>query len=961
MPFCEECAGISYDYENFDEVYVPRIKLQKELLKAIQRKELIWVDGPSGSGKTTLVSWLVRELMKGVDKYRVLPILVRIKPRSVYDAFSAIELLVESGVRDYLKGDDVGRFLDSARRGLDYLSRFLKTASIVLRASLRFIMDPVTLILNSLCFLGALYNKAHKYSQIKIEEEFLKVVADELSEEIGKRFKDFKYTEALLIVDDLGDLPDDTSRKKVLEVLTYLAKEIQLKVLVVRRRIKVKRPIGKKLLGVLRAEEDLLRKYYRVEVPGLSRDELDILKRIVRTLPLKSKRKFRFKEGEEDEIAGELFRRTGGLPRMLCIAMYLYLRKTRRLRDWDLLTLNRVREYVESGVEEILDSYLDYLAKTYGGIYAKEFREVLEVASCMLNFTKEELVEITGHRKGVERFLKWKGIKRVGKAYDFNDKYYWLKHAVYETVLSDEEKVENHRAVLDYLKGRIDELERELEGIVPEIDKPTCQVSLEDLEKGLLYLRSLIMVVYHAEELLKLVSDERKRKELTRLIVEESMDLLEFAYYEGIPSIAIEYSLKIYNYAKELKMWVEALYVAERVLCYAVAAQLREKIAKSIKKELRGIFKKAKKENEEDARCFYARALKSWAFYALNALIDDKEAKSAINEGLSVVGGRDSKLISDELKWYDAYSQLLAIQVDIAMDSGDYDSAMRILKEWRELLDEYKDGIVKRWGEYAYYDDLAVIKDRLGRLTEKIADSEDMLRESLKHFESSLKNNLKTGRIDDVARARVNLARIMMLLAESPDDFKRAISEEIEGYNLNKCIKIFEITGDEDSEAKAKILMSISLLANKKYNRAIKLVGEALGIVEGSPDEYLRAIYELTLAYILMISNLSKFRKNVNIAELIYRLTLSAHNRFEELKVTGSFISSAIIAIELCLSGDESINELLRDLDRLVFMLGKAKDKKLEWVLRRVREVIERKGLNEEVLRTTVIKLLIAL
>ena len=182
----EECAGISYDYENFDEVYVPRSKLQKKLRNAILNEKLIWVDGPGGSGKTTLVSWLIRELMENTDKYRILLIPVRIKPRSVYNAFSAIELLVKCGVEEYLGGNEIGRFFDSARRGLDYLSKFLETVSIVFIVPLKPVLGPITVASSMLYFLGILYNKAYKYSRVKSEEDFLKKISDELGKEIGK-------------------------------------------------------------------------------------------------------------------------------------------------------------------------------------------------------------------------------------------------------------------------------------------------------------------------------------------------------------------------------------------------------------------------------------------------------------------------------------------------------------------------------------------------------------------------------------------------------------------------------------------------------------------------------------------------------------------------------------------------------------------------------------------------------
>ena len=201
-----------------------------------------------------------------------------------------------------------------------------------------------------------------------------------------------------------------------------------------------------------------------------------------------------------------------------------------------------------------------------------------------------------------------------------------------------------------------------------------------------------------------------------------------------------------------------------------------------------------------------------------------------------------------------------------------------------------------------------------------------------------------------------------MLLAKSPNDFERAVSEEIEGYDLNKCIKIFEEkTGNWKDEAKAKGLMSISLLANKRDKDAEKLAREALGIVEGSPDEYAKAACGLTLAYILMVSKLDEFRRNESIAELITGLTLLADNRFKKLRVTSRFISGVILGIEHYLLGHLDFDKLLKGLDRSISILEEKRVKNRAWILRRVREAIKKEGLNEEVLRTATIKLLVAL
>jgi len=98
--------------------------------------------------------------------------MIRLKPENIHTAYDVIKLLVKSGIRNCLKGDKIEKFLDSARRGSDNLSRFLRTVSVISGISLGFILDPITLISNLLCFLGMLYNKAHEYSQVKSEEEF---------------------------------------------------------------------------------------------------------------------------------------------------------------------------------------------------------------------------------------------------------------------------------------------------------------------------------------------------------------------------------------------------------------------------------------------------------------------------------------------------------------------------------------------------------------------------------------------------------------------------------------------------------------------------------------------------------------------------------------------------------------------------------------------------------------------
>jgi len=115
--------------------------------------------------------------------------------------------------------------------------------------------------------------------------------------------------------------------------------------------------------------------------------------------------------------------------------------------------------------------------------------------------------------------------------------------------------------------------------------------------------------------------------------------------------------------------------------------------------------------------------------------------------------------------------------------------------------------------------------------------------------------------------------------------------------------------------------MSISLLANGRDKEAVELAKETPSIVEESLNEYAKAAHELTLAYILMVSNLDEFRRNANTAKSIVGLISSAHNKFEKLRATSVIISLAIWRIGSYLLGHLDFDKLLEDLDGLISIL----------------------------------------
>ena len=921
------------------ERYVPRPELERELMSAIARAQgenrIVLLYGIGGSGKTTLVNKVLTDLEKnGYNGIKAITATINIVPeeyrpsptKKLYFAVEE-EALIWLVIKIYeelgIKRDTKELLLGIAR----ILINLVSVGAIAGSEPLKSIVEVIERAEEPL----ELFNKIRS-SWGTIKEALVSprmprtaygIINRDLVNRLKKLKKEWGVDWIVISIDDLSDV-EPAYREGFLRVIRALAGDIPGLTFVA-------------VYGYLGISEEEVREKevearemadgvgaIPVHVPPVSKGELNTLKELVESMGFKLK-------DNERKVLEVLWRKTQGAPRRVCIVLQMIEMNTKS-REVGLESLKEIPDYWR-------DQIHPYVVRAF-----HEFKKALYTASCMLNFTRDELVQILvneglSHQDAKDQVLqflksglvrKWVVLKEE-QIYSFCYDSLWLKDCIYELVLSDEEKRSIHEKILEYFKS------------------------------GKKSARKYGMTVYYAEELLKLVSNEEKREELAELIVERSMDLARYAYYEGIPFATVYYGLKVYNYAKELKMWIKALEAAGRILCYASAIQLSKEKAKSIKNELRGIFDKAREVNEEDARCWYVVALGRWAFYALNTLNDSEEIESVVNEGLKVIGGRDSRLISDELKWYGAYSLLPAIQAEIAMRRGDYDNAVRILEERKELLDKYKDRIIERWGERAYYYDLATIENRLCELTLMMAYSKDKLKESLEHCRNSLKNFLKTGRTVDAVRARVNLAKIMMLLAKSPDDFEKAISEEIEGYDLNKYIDKFKEAGDREGEAIAKSLMSISLLANRRDNEAVKLAVEALEIAKESPDEGARTFCELTLAYILMVSNLDEFRRNTNIAKLIFGLTSLAHIRFDKLRAINVFISFAILRIELYLLGDLDFDELLKELGELISILEEKRGNYRAWVLRGVREAIEREGLNEEVLRTAIIKLLVAL
>jgi hypothetical protein len=464
-------------------------------------------------------------------------------------------------------------------------------------------------------------------------------------------------------------------------------------------------------------------------------------------------------------------------------------------------------------------------------------------------------------------------------------------------------------------------------------------------------------IVYQAEEITK---HKGENEELIKLAFESSIMLADYyRYSKNIPLMTYEYGKKALYYAEKLEAWIEALRMAEHALFYAYKLLIPEEEARTLYSKVNEVFPKALKLNEEMARHYYAFTMKNWADYALDLLNDDEEADSSLEKAFKEVGSKYSRLIKDELSWCDAYSALLTIKSDLLSYKGDLKEALGLLKEEEELLEYYKDKIINRWGEKKYYENKSVIMDRLGKLTFDTTKSEDDLKKAKEYVKNSITYSLNSENRLNAVTGRINLARIQMMLAKNQDNFRKA-NEKVEGINLEDCIKIFEEIGDKNDEAFAKNYMAICCLALKNDEDALKFAKDSIEIAKNGPDEYLKAYAELTLAYIMMTSRLSDFKKG-KLSDEVYELIQDAYEKFEKIRVTSRFITLAVEVIAKYLQNKVNYDELIKELDELAKELENIEDKRRAWIVKQLIDAIKKKGdIDEDLLRLEGVKLLLA-
>jgi tetratricopeptide (TPR) repeat protein len=518
----------------------------------------------------------------------------------------------------------------------------------------------------------------------------------------------------------------------------------------------------------------------------------------------------------------------------------------------------------------------------------------------------------------------------------FNFSHDMVKEAVYS-------QIENVKEVRERI------LKILIERIIIETIKKETPIN----EKNLFVYEETL---YQAEELMKVGGE---KKELLSIAFGSSGELSKYGYDKGIPLMSYEYGKKALNYAEKLEEWLYALLMIERTLRYAKDVLIPEKEARTFYNKLDELYEKALKVDEQEARYIYSFAMRNWAVYAWHTLGNFEEAASALEKAFKEIGEKDSRLIEDELVWFNAYFVLLDFRSVLLKDIKRYEEASKVLEEEEKLLEHYKDEIVKRWGEKSYYEKKSVVMNEHGVLTLYTSESEDDLKKALEYFTYTIEFSQKAENKQFVAIARRNLALIQILLAKSQEDFKKA-NEKVKGISLEDCIEISKEIGDKEGEASAKSIMAIYYLALEDYDEALKFAGDSLEIAMKGPREFLKAIGELTLAYVKMTSNLNDFKEG-ELANEVYELIQNASEKYYE-KSRGYYIALAIEAVAKHLRNEVSFDKLLKKLDEFTSELENGKYKEEAWIMKQFRESVkERKCVDEDLLKLIGVKLLLLL
>jgi len=736
-----------------------------------------------------------------------------------------------------------GSFLDRVRNSVigrkfrDFLRLFERGRKLVedpvanlitgMGALAVFLIHPVVgLVVNTLFLLFALYDllrsKAKRgHLSLTVVEEAVKELRSMVEKALAEQ-EEFPRARILLIVDDVGDLYAD-QRPPILRFLwalelfmTYEGPSIQLlKVLVVRREFKAP-PEAKKIKGLIReAEEEIVEALYEVmEFPALSEDEVGFVEELAQRLGYKLDR----------GVARVLAIRCMGCPRTICMALAnveaAKLASGLPAGEARHITLENVEEHVPWEIKKVHEEYVRReVAEGYN-----HYLRALEVASCMLNYTEEELKKVLkayglkpgDARSAAEWLIRSSGLVRetepgsgIYKARE--------EHTLYpfgflrEDVLGQEGRLRVHKAIVEAFS---EEARKELKEFKPE------------------EMRKAEMVLWHAHAYLL---DGGREHAMLAAGLEVGSALSEALYWADLPVPCVEAALETGDLAEALGKAVKALEALGRATHKMAEAGYREENMKELVKKARRLLERASGTKDEDrARYLYVSAARSLAW------------RTGSEEGLRMLEELEkeqvSKIRDDRLR-LDALGMLLDVKASLHGQAGDLNKAFETLEEARRLLEEAR---ARGLSEREYKSDLRVLTSREGFLLL----SAGRLEKALERFKEAYRLAEELGQLAGMFTERLNMALTKMLLAENRSDSRlQEALKDLVGFCIPASRDI-----NWSTYSRAECLAALACLAMGEDDEALRHAEEAFRIANEKrlePYDVARAM--LTRAYVSLV------------------------------------------------------------------------------------------------------------
>jgi len=992
------CLELDFTDPSFDDLFIKRAvfdELAEEIVEAEER--CLVLEGDGGSGKSTFVSWLVRELLRKAGEGGAFPVLVRITgpgPELLTGLapLGAREERAELEARRLLDRDLLAWLLEEAQASLLRSMRVLderrlrrarsiwakiskalnfkklkKLASMAVKAleitkdglealepaasslglvTIAGVATPVAPFMPAIAFLLSLreFFKKEKPKTLfdALEEKFSKF-AEELfgraEEKLGQKPK-----EILLIVDDLADIMRPEARSLLLASLWVLAHKIKvrgrpvLKVLVVRRRFKAP-PSSGELIGLKTpGEEEIMGLWYRrLDFPSLSDEELWFV------VEMASKLGYTLRPGRELDVAKALWVRCLGNPRTICMALACV--RAAKGGAESPIGLEDLK-LVPRTVREIHQRWAWHLAGRVHSLLGPVVYEAMKVASCMTDFTEEELINalrayssgtiMRGQvKEAVRAFLSSELVRAEGSVdqaiYDFSPAHRALKAFLMYEILDREDRADIHASIVEALYREVEK--------PPYVEEP-------------IWVRWDIKALKHAFSYL---SEGGRERGVLAKGLRAGLRLSKWLMSSGFPSRCYKVSLLTAVLARAMGDANAYLLLLERMARSAYSLGIEDVFLLDL----------ASTAKETALRAGTERAIYLFCCVASSVAMNVYDARAL--DILSDAEGLASKML-DGARRADALSLLNQARASLLAKLGRTDEAEEAFREAIRWLEELKTMMPALAKSPTYLARLASLESTMASLLLSSGD-EEALPEALKHYERAHDLYGASGRAEGIVRSGLNMALVRFIMAKSPGEL-----EELSAV-VERCSRLAKRIGSWVMLVRLEFLRALTLLRLRRDGEALEHAARALRTAfEKGLGSFDIAIAFTVVAHVILATGRAPSAEQLGATEALRplaslppsQMALSLANRamriLDEQGLLNAWASYVVVSEARALIGQMDLEAFLGALKEAEEAFGKAGARLRADALRRAaQEVAEEKALTDALMREIIPRVLLAI